>query len=98
MAAALRKKVEGPNGRIDWEALGGQVSDNSAVLLPLQEAKLQTNPLSLFLCFAALQQRCPECNVELSVEYPHQCEQPSQRCSKNKQSTIGFVQKKQFHF
>lgn len=67
MAAALRKKVEYPNGCIDWEALGRQVSDNSAVLLSLQEAKLQTNPLSLLLCFAALQQRCPECNVQLNI-------------------------------
>lgn len=86
--------MEYPNGRIDWEALGGQVSDNSAVLLSLQEAKLQTNPLSLLLCFAALQQRCPECNVD----YPRQCEQRSQRCSKNNQWNILFVQKKQFLF
>lgn len=98
MAAALRKKVEYPNGCIDWEAPGGQVSDNSAVLLSLQEAKLQTNPLSLLLCFAALQQRCPECNAELSVEYPHQCEQRSQRCSKNNQWTICWKKTKQFLF
>lgn len=86
--------MEYPNGRIDWEALGGQVSDNGAVLLSLQEAKLQTNPLSLLLCFAALQQRCLECNAD----YPRQCEQRSQRCSENNQWNILFVQKKQFLF